>query len=430
MFYGGQLAQAAILRSVTRRLASDLLPVLDAMGSEWSLGDDLWPLVTELSMPEAEPWGSMTLEEIWRRIQSEIGGPIFSEVGARRTIRWCAFGITWTVLFTNSYELALLGEELAATLQIVQADLAEVDLCVFPTSVEIEVALSNSGHPTFEEVPDNSRARWIVRIPETWLRPITLGSMREMDVLTVAATILGQCTALPFKPFREILESAFKGGLATKAFTIRPARELFARIHSKEAFIASKRTESNASATPQWFEIPTADELKWRDTPGPGYSTEKAAGFIRNRYENSIRPIRLTLPRLVKDSRTCALLMKLREEGLPEWQVLNIIASMVTNFRVRNDIGSSTDVELMQKTFAKWMLRDEKPDDPVAPLDLFTEEKLNFAKNVAIVTNLKIWGLVSNLRTPDFAAIRRFLDVRYRNSSDDVPHTGYFPDWK
>jgi hypothetical protein len=45
-----------------------------------------------------------------------------------------------------------------------------------------------------------------------------------------------------------------------------------------------------------------------------------------------------------------------------------------------------------------------------------------------IVANLKTWGLVSNQRTPDFAAIRRFLDIRYRNSSDGVPHVSYLTD--
>jgi len=423
-----QLAQAAILRSVTRRLAPDLLPVLDAMGGEWTLGDDLWPLVTQLSEPEARPWGTITSEEIWRRIQDEIGAPIFTEVGAKRKIQWCALGITWTVLFKNSYELALLGEELAATLQIVQADLAEVDLSLFPTSVEIELELASNERPAFEEMPDNSGARYILRIPDKWLSTIALGSGKEMDALTAAATVLGQCTALPFERFRDILEAAFEAGLATKAFSIRPARELFGKIHSKKTFIANRRSELAAPVAPDWFAIPTADELKWRDTPGPGYSSEKARDFIRNRYENSIRPIRQTLPRLAQNSRTRALLIKLREDGLPEWQILNIIASMVTNFRVKEDIGATTDIGLMQKTFAKWMFRDELAGDPLVPLDLFTEKELAFAKNVAIVGNLKTWDLESNLRTPDFAAIRRFLDVRFRNSSEDIVHTNYLPD--
>lgn len=425
-----QLAQVAILRSVTRRLAADVLPALDGMGSEWNLGDDLWSVVTEISQAGAEPWGSLPTDEIWRQIQTEIGGPIFSDVGTRRAIRWPALGITWTVSFANTYELALLAEELAATLQIIQADLAEFDLCLFPTTADIELELTDESRTVFKEVPDNNTARWLLRIPSRWLLPQESQPSEEVNPLTMAATILGQCTALPYDRFLTIIESAFKAGLSTKTFNARPARELFAGIHSKEVFQTSKRVELNAPTPPEWFEIEPAVELAWRESPGPGYSLEKAEGFIRNRYENAIRPIRLTLPRLTNDARIRSLLRNLHEEGLPDWQILNIIANVVTNFRVRNEIGSSADLELMRKTFAKWIFHDEQDGDPVFLNDLFTEDQLKFAKNVAVTSNLRIWGLVSNLRTPDFTAIRRFLDVRYRNSSDDVPHKSYFLDWK
>jgi hypothetical protein len=424
-----QLSQVAILRSVTGRLAADLLPTLDRMGGEWNLADDLWSLVTEISRPGTEPWDSLPSEEMWRRIQGEIGGPIFSDVGARRTIRWTALGITWTLSFANTYELALLGEELAATLQIIQADLADVDLCLFPTTADIELELTDESRVVLEEVPDNNVARWLLRIPSRWLPPHHSNSDEELNPLTLAAIILGQCSALTFDKFTAILESAFKTGLATKAFTVRPARELFASIHSKDVFQASKRAELNPPKPPEWFKIAPASELAWREAPGPGYSLKKAEGFIRNRYENAIRPIRLTLPRLTDDTRICLMLRDLQEKGLPDWQILNIIANIVTNFRVRNEIGSSTDFELMNETFAKWMFHDETPADPAFPNDLFTEEELKFIKNATLTGYLQTWGLISNLRTPDFTAIRRFLDVRYRNSTDDVPHTSYFPDW-
>jgi hypothetical protein len=207
------------------------------------------------------------------------------------------------------------------------------------------------------------------------------------------------------------------------------ARELFANIHSKDIFQNSKRSELNAPTEPLWFRIEPAPELAWRESPGPGYSAEKAEGFIRTLYEQAIRPIRLTLPRLTTNPRISSLLRGLHDEGLPDWQILNIIASVVTNFRVRADIGSRDNIRLISKTFAKWMFRDEQPDDLVSPDELVAEEELKIAKNVAFMSNLPTWGLISNLRTPDFAAIQRFLDVRYRNSSDDIPHEGYFPDW-
>ena len=186
-----QLAQVTILRSVTRRLAVDALPALDRMGGQWDLEADLWSLVTENSRPEAKPWSSLPVGEIWRRIQTEIGGPIFSDVGARRAIRWPALGISWTVSFENTYELALVAEELAATLQIIQADLAEVDLCLFPTTADIELELTDQSRAVFEEVPDNTGARWLLRIPSQRLP--TEGSQfdEKLNPLTIATTILG-----------------------------------------------------------------------------------------------------------------------------------------------------------------------------------------------------------------------------------------------
>jgi hypothetical protein len=426
---GGQLAQVAILRAVIRRLAAEVLPVLDRMGGEWELADDLWSDVMEISRSGAEPWNSLPSDEIWRRIQTEIGAPILCDVGSRRAIRWPALGIAWTISFTNTYELALLGEELAATLQVIQADLAEVDLCLFPTTADVEVELTDQSSVVFKEVPDNSGARWLLQIPNRWLSPHGSQPGEELNPLTIAATILGQCTALPPHRFMAIIESAFKAGLPTKTFSVRPARELFANIHSKDVFQASKRSEFNAPTPPDWFEIAPAAELKWRETPGPGYTHEAAETFIRNRYENALRPIRITLPRLISDPRVHALLVKMHERGLPDWQILNIIASMVTNFRVHNEIGFRNDIGLMNKTYAKWLYHDEQPDDPEFPNDLCTQDALTILEYVVVTSNLKTWGLISNLPTPDFKAIRRFLDIRYHNSSDDVPHEKYFGEW-
>jgi hypothetical protein len=424
-----QVTQVAILRATTRRLAPELLPALDRMGGEWQLADDIWSEVVHFSETASGSWSTLSSDELWNQIQSGIGGPIFSDLGPRRNIRWPALGISWTISFANTYELTLLGEELAATLQIIQADLAEVDLCLFPTTADIELELTDQSEAVFKEVPDNSRARWLLRLPDRWLPPHSTDFSERLNPLTLATTILSQCTALTFEKFEAILRSAFKTGLAANVFTVRPARELFANVHSKDSFLASKRPELNPPTPPEWFKISPAVELAWRESPGPGYTLKKARGFIRSRYKNSIRPIRLTLPRLTSDPRISMLLRDLHNDSLPDWQILNIIASMVTNFRVENEIGFSTDTGLLNKTFAKWLFHDEQLDDPVFPNHLCTEDALKFLKYAAVTSNLKIWGLISNLRTPDFAAIRRFLDVRYHNSSDDVPHENYFGEW-
>jgi hypothetical protein len=263
-----------------------------------------------------------------------------------------------------------------------------VDLCLFPTAAYIEIELTDQENRTCEERPDNSRASWLIRIPRGWLSVTTSASGEEISPLALATTILGQCTALPFERFKRVLESAFEEGFATKTFSIRPARELFAKIHSKETFLKSKRTEIQAPPQPEWFKLGTADELKWCDKEGPGYSKQQSENFIRNRYENALRPIRLTLPRLMIIPRIVSI-VRSAQEDLPDWQILNVIACMVVNFRIRHEIGSTDDVELMQKNLEKWMFRDEEKSDPEFPSDSFTTEQFTVGTNVALLSNLK-----------------------------------------
>ena len=188
--------------------------------------------------------------------------------------------------------------------------------------------------------------------------------------------MLSLCSVLPFERFMGILEGAFKAGLSAKAFNVRPAHELFARIQRKEVFDRFKSAGINEVNPPAWFEIASAPELTWRDGPGPNYSREKAEEFIRSRYDNAIRPIRLTLPRLISDARVWSLLRKINKEGLPDWQILNIIAFMVSNFRAHQEAGSSDELRI---SFEKWMFRDEEPEDPLVPISFFTENELELA---------------------------------------------------
>src|SRR5712692_309317 len=178
--------------------------------------------------------------------------------------------------------------------------------------------------------------------------------------VVVAATILGQCSVLPSEQFKRILESACEGGLATKAFSIRPARELFARILSQEDFDAAKPQTREAPQPPTSFDIKPADQLKWRDTLGPGYSWKKAEQFLCNRYRHGIPPIRLTLPRLMADTRTRSLIRKLHEDGLLDWQILNIIACVVIDYRIHLKHGRTAVPDALGRELMEQMFREEQ----------------------------------------------------------------------
>lgn len=65
---------------------------------------------------------------------------------------------------------------------------------------------------------------------------------------------------------------------------------------------------------------------------------------------------------------------------------------------------------------------------PPAPVTLFTPERMQQARQIAMMSLLKRWDLECWQRTPDMAAIERLLAARYGYWDEDVPHEDPFPD--
>lgn len=69
----------------------------------------------------------------------------------------------------------------------------------------------------------------------------------------------------------------------------------------------------------------------------------------------------------------------------------------------------------------------EQADDPSYDSEEFTLETARMTWLAGTAAVLQTWGLSNHRRTPDFDAIKRLLDTRYMNSSDDIPHDDPFP---
>jgi hypothetical protein len=70
--------------------------------------------------------------------------------------------------------------------------------------------------------------------------------------------------------------------------------------------------------------------------------------------------------------------------------------------------------------------RPEQPDDPVVDWSIVDEERLEGQRHSANLAALGTWGLTVNRRALDPNGLRRFLDVRYRQSADDIEHDDIF----
>ena len=143
---------------------------------------------------------------------------------------------------------------------------------------------------------------------------------------------------------------------------------------------------------------------------------------MTNRYERTQRGLRVTLPRIVGDERCRRMLLKLREEGVLDWQILIALFSMVGQSQVETKLGHMLTYPANAKQMHDRSLRAEQASDPQFDLDTLTEDRLRQQLKVNMPAVFETWGLACHRRTPDFDAMKRLLDERYQHSADDIPH--------
>lgn len=410
------VAQAVALRAAALHLDRAIVPLIDEAMSSWPLPDD--EKTAFKNMSEEPPWRDMTREEVEAKIAEELGQHPFGDVG-RRSASWSAMGITWAVTGNPSPECWLAVSEVATILQLAIVEFADVDIVVIPSNVMIEVELQDAKKPSIIQLPDNGKLVWRIRMPADYLN-----DDHAFDLAVVAITILGQATALPFDEFRKLTEKRFERGLSTRFFSVRPIRELLAFVQPPGIPFA---VLSNTTRRPLLTRLVPLEspELKWISSPGPNYSRKRADKYIRNRYERTNEALALTLPKLIRDVRCSRIIQDLRNEGLLDWQILNIIGSIVVQYQVQQQFPGK-DLGVIAKEMQDRIYRREQEDDPKFDLNAFTIEVVSVQKKTIAISALRTWGLEIHRQTPDFEATKKLLDVRYWHSTDDLPHEDPF----
>ena len=335
-------------------------------------------------------------------------------------------GISWFASTENKLSGLPYAEEFIAVLQIVIADFGRTDFCLLPTNVELELIVCDEIKIRTEEIPDNERIAFKIFIPR--MEDYNHKSMQETqsEILFVASTILFWCSALPDFEVKKKLESAFKNELSSKVFLVRPYWELFLEFTSRADFDTRRLAQIGTfdrKASPQR----ESKEIGWIDNPGYGYSKKKAHEFIQNRYRRAIAPVRKTLVRLRSSSRFNQWVSDLRDEGYMDWQILLILSNQVMNFRVNlisPTFHPERHTELCKEI--KIMNREETDADPYFPEELLCDPQSEGPMMSSLIATTSTWGLQLRRSTPDIEAIKKLMNVRYFQSTDDVPHEDIF----
>src|SRR5271166_268890 len=418
------LAHASIFKAAAHRLAPHLDNTVNKAVADWPLHKVDVKHVMDLGAAPESAWITMSLPEIEDAIERDLGRSPFSDLGDPIGISWSALGIRWTIRHSADRPTRVAALELAATLQIAQVELADAELLVIPTTALILVETAQVDRPDVQQLPDNGRLAWKAILPS---KPSNSGGLDGgfADSLAVATAVIGQATALDREAFQAVIQRSLERGLTLRAFSVRPARELmeFALIQADGADDLRTLKPVELSRPIELLEPP---ELAWRSAPGPGYSREKAEGFLANRYRRTSEIVRFCLPRLLADQRVSALLFDLKVQGFLDWQILAMVASIAGQYQVEVITGQPFRPS-MQQCFLERMSRPERADDPPLDLSLIDESRLAGQAGAMLAATFQTWGLTLNRQTPDLIGMKRLLDVRYRHSTDDIPHPELFP---
>jgi hypothetical protein len=417
------LFSIATMTAITSILDSDLHRFLEEKIKKWNLND--W--LDEILQKANSEWKKLDVSEIWKKLEEQLWGRPFGDLGKMRVVTWSELGATWTASSENDYETTPVAEQYIAVLQILLADIADIDLCLLKTNVDISIRSGNMNNVEVKALPSNTGRKWEVVFPNSNLGKQPDWQGLQTNMLTAAIYILSEISLLPTAEFYRRLEDIFRNGLSMKTFVAKPYEVLYRDFITKEIFDSGDKCKRKIPLDQLPFRIKENNALSWKNDPGPGYSREKATELLKNRYSNAIIPIRHTLETLQKSAEFGSLIKRLRSEGWLDWHILASISNVAVNYRVRQILGPFANPITERDLCLKIMNEPEREDTRPIPVSEFSEEKLRMALQVSMISTIKVLGLESRQRTPDFDGISHFLRNRYNYWTDDIDHEDPFP---
>lgn len=214
-----------------------------------------------------------------------------------------------------------------------------------------------------------------------------------------------------------LIEPTFKAGLLHKLFAGRPYEEV-ADLLDDQHYARCAAASRPASST--GFSPAAAPPLAASTRVGPGYNREEALQAIRERYELVNGTLRYTLPRLLGEGVGRAMIIRLREAGWLDWQILVALSNAAWNWRMLNagiQPGFGDPREQMRLARVP-----ETEESPRPPLTVFSEEALATHTLLLTAAVAQRWDLHGRQENPGEEAMRDLLIRRYLFGKDDVPH--------
>lgn len=368
-----------------------------------------------------------TNEEFFKAIEYKIDDFPLNDVGGTRVIQFHALGSFWKISFNNTFELLSVAEEFLSALQILLAEisLSQIDFHLLKSNIEIQLVLSNSFKPPMQK-ESNEVIKWEVFVCYTDEKNIEKAKMHSASIVSSLLALLNNISLLPYEEFKEKFWTFFvESNLSSKQLSVNLYQKMHRDIYIKEDFEIYGSThfqKENLS-----LNLPQENKfMRWQNSLSEKYDKSFNLEAIKNRNNNVQKSIYITLEELKQESDFPILINKYRNEGWKDWQILVNIQNFVINHKVRvfeKDFFSKTEDEnfheKLQQLYDKYSIMDEKDCYIKYPLEAFQSKEFEDLFKIGVMFILPTYGLESKLLTPNFKAIKNFMDIRFNLSDDD-----------
>ncbi len=133
----------AFCSAILPEIAPEAMTAAQTIISNWVLEPEYLEMMREGA--GKAPWSEMDANGIYALVAKELGQNLTNDFALPMRTKWFALGIEWTI--TCPRKLKHVADALAAILQIAQVDLADLDLLIIPSNVEIfSKILANLGN--------------------------------------------------------------------------------------------------------------------------------------------------------------------------------------------------------------------------------------------------------------------------------------------
>lgn len=364
-------------------------------------------------------------EKYYKTIENHIDDFPLNDFGKTRIINFYALGSLWCISFDNTHEVRSIAEEYISAIQIVLAEIAlsDVDFHLLKSKIEIELALSDK-YVAPEQLPSNEVIKWKVFI--CFSGQVGAEKINEHSAFNMVSLrlMLDNISLLQSNEFNQLFWDFFtEANLDSKQITVNLYQKIHRDIYFKEDFEVFKASSFEKEHLN--LNLPRENKVMvWDSSLSKKYNKKFSLDAIENRFNNMQKCTYLTLAELKKLPDFAIWLNGLRNEGNKDWQILMNMQNFMINYKIRRFEkkkfnAEEEQLEYFQKTFYEYMNMDEKDCYVEFPLEAFKSTEFTEGFNFSLPSALNTYGLETKLMTPNFKAIKDFLNIRFNLCIDD-----------